>query len=135
MKPERSNYEIWLIDWFDGNLNSMQIEQLQLFLKENPDIREELEALNLIKLNPGEKSFSLKEKVKKSLEELTPEQFEYLAIARIENEAIKTIHKKTDAATMANARMIMESIRRTAEYASDIAEIVLNLNTDKIIET
>jgi len=56
-------------------------------------------------------------------------------IARIESEAIKTIHKKTDAATMANARMIMESIRRTAEYASDIAEIVLNLNTDKIIET
>jgi phosphate uptake regulator len=56
-------------------------------------------------------------------------------IARIESEAIKTIHKKTDAVTMANARMIMESIRRTAEYASDIAEIVLNLNTDKIIET
>jgi hypothetical protein len=30
--------------------------------------------------------------------------------------------------------MITESIRRTAEYASDIAEIVLNLNINQIIE-
>jgi hypothetical protein len=31
--------------------------------------------------------------------------------------------------------MIMESIRRTAEYSSDIAEIVLNLNADQITAT
>lgn len=34
----------------------------------------------------------------------------------------------------ANLRLIVESIRRTAEYASDIAEIVLNLTITSIIE-
>jgi phosphate uptake regulator len=34
----------------------------------------------------------------------------------------------------ANLRLIVESIRRTAEYSSDIAEIVLNLTITSIIE-
>jgi hypothetical protein len=56
-------------------------------------------------------------------------------IASIENEAIKAISKKVEAIEMSTLRMIMESIRRTAEYASDIAEIVLNLNINQIIST
>jgi phosphate uptake regulator len=32
-----------------------------------------------------------------------------------------------------NLRLIIESVRRTAEYASDIAEIVLNLTVESII--
>ncbi|MGB9845850.1 MAG: PhoU domain-containing protein, partial [Methanothermobacter tenebrarum] len=49
-------------------------------------------------------------------------------IALLENEAIKEIQFKIKQADIPPMRMIMESIRRTAEYASDIAEIVLNLN-------
>jgi len=55
-------------------------------------------------------------------------------IASMENEAIKAMSKKVEATEMSAARIIMESIRRTAEYASDIAEIVLNLNVSQIIE-
>jgi phosphate uptake regulator len=55
-------------------------------------------------------------------------------IASMENEAIKAMSKKVEATEMSSARIIMESIRRTAEYASDIAEIVLNLNVNQIIE-
>jgi len=55
-------------------------------------------------------------------------------IASMENEAIKAMSKKVEATEMSTARIIMESIRRTAEYASDIAEIVLNLNVSQIIE-
>jgi phosphate uptake regulator len=54
-------------------------------------------------------------------------------IASIENKAMKSIAKKVDANEMSIMRMIMESIRRTAEYASDIAEIVLNLNVNQVI--
>jgi len=54
-------------------------------------------------------------------------------IATIENKAIKEIQSKTKQADISNIRMITESIRRTAEYASDIAEIVLNLNINQII--
>jgi phosphate uptake regulator len=53
----------------------------------------------------------------------------------MENEAMKLIAKKIEALKMSSVRMIMESIRRTAEYAGDIAEIVLNLNVDQIIAT
>jgi phosphate uptake regulator len=32
-----------------------------------------------------------------------------------------------------NLRLVIESIRRTAEYASDISEVVLNLNVDSVL--
>jgi phosphate uptake regulator len=54
-------------------------------------------------------------------------------IVTLENEAIKEIYPKTGQADISNIRMIMESIRRTAEYASDIAEIVLNLSINQMI--
>ncbi|MEM2738449.1 MAG: PhoU domain-containing protein, partial [Candidatus Bathyarchaeia archaeon] len=54
-------------------------------------------------------------------------------ITTLEAEAIREIQSEIKQADISNIRMIMESIRRTAEYASDIAEIVLNLNVDKII--
>ena len=34
---------------------------------------------------------------------------------------------------MVNLRLIIESIRRTAEYASDISEVVLNLNVESVL--
>jgi len=55
-------------------------------------------------------------------------------IETIENKAIKEIRPKIKQADISNIKMITESIRRTAEYASDIAEIVLNLNINQIIE-
>jgi phosphate uptake regulator len=54
-------------------------------------------------------------------------------IVTLENEAIKEIQLKIKQADVSNIRMIMESIRRIAEYASDIAEIVLNLNINQMI--
>lgn len=55
-------------------------------------------------------------------------------IALMENEAIEFVAKRAKVSEMATIRMIMESVRRTAEYASDIAEIVLNLNVNQVIE-
>jgi len=34
---------------------------------------------------------------------------------------------------VANLRLIIESVRRTAEYSSDISEVVLNLNVDSVL--
>jgi len=53
-------------------------------------------------------------------------------IVSMEDEAVKLIARKMEAIKMSSIRMIMESIRRAAEYASDIAEIVLNLNANQI---
>ena len=40
---------------------------------------------------------------------------------------------KTYALAGLYVRLLIESVRRTAEYASDISEIVLNLNIESII--
>jgi len=55
------------------------------------------------------------------------------AIVALENKAIKELQSKANQSDISTIRMITESIRRTAEYASDIAEIVLNLNINQII--
>jgi phosphate uptake regulator len=57
------------------------------------------------------------------------------AIVALEEKALKEILSKTKQADISSIRMITESIRRIAEYASDIAEIVLNLNVNQIIAT
>jgi phosphate uptake regulator len=57
------------------------------------------------------------------------------AIVALEEKALKEIQSKTKQTDISSIRMITESIRRIAEYASDIAEIVLNLNVNQIIAT
>ena len=36
MHIDRTNYEIWLVDWLDGNLDETRAKELQLFLESNP---------------------------------------------------------------------------------------------------
>jgi len=86
MKIDRSNYEIWLIDWFDGNLSDFQVEQLKLFLSENPELREEFDELTTFSLKPSVKSFPHKDHLKKSTADLSGSQFEYLCVAYLEND-------------------------------------------------
>jgi phosphate uptake regulator len=53
-------------------------------------------------------------------------------VAALEKEAVAS-SQKIDVDEVANLRLIIESVRRTAEYASDIAEVVLNLTVESII--
>lgn len=50
----------------------------------------------------------------------------------MEKEALLS-SQKTEITEIANLRLLIESVRRTAEYASDIAEIVLNLTVGSVI--
>jgi hypothetical protein len=86
MRIDRSNYEIWFIDWVDGNLNRLQAEQLKLFLDQNPDLREEIN--DLAPVNPPSSgiSFRHKEQLKKSPSDISLSQFEYLCAAYLEND-------------------------------------------------
>lgn len=86
MKPERSNYEIWFIDWLDGKLNSQQIGELQLFLQENPDLQQELDAFAAVYLKPYKEIFNGKDAIRRTYNNLTPGQFEHLCIAYYEND-------------------------------------------------
>jgi hypothetical protein len=86
MKIDRSNYEVWLIDWIDGNLNEIQIEQLKYFLMDNPDIQSEFEELSIVRLNPTDKSYNYKHSLEKTPADLSDQQFEYLSIAYLEKD-------------------------------------------------
>ena len=86
MQIDRSNYEIWFIDWLDGNLNSLQVEHLKQFLNENPDLREEYNDLTPVNLVSPVISFWNKEHMKKSPSDILPSQFEYLCAAYLEND-------------------------------------------------
>jgi hypothetical protein len=86
MQIDRSNYEIWLIDWLDGNLSDIQVEQLKLFLNENPELKEEFDGLTQVSLKPFERSFPRKDLLKKSTADLSGSQFEYLSVAHLEND-------------------------------------------------
>jgi hypothetical protein len=86
MTPDRSNYEIWFTEWLDGNLNEEQVEKLMVFLKDNPDLREELDGLADVSLEPPDVIFKGKNNLKKSFENISESQFEYLCIASLEND-------------------------------------------------
>jgi len=53
-------------------------------------------------------------------------------IAKLEKEAVLS-SQKIGIEEIASLRLLIESVRRTAEYASDIAEIVLNLNIESVL--
>jgi len=57
-------------------------------------------------------------------------------VALLEEELVKSIMKRADTeetSDVSNLTLIIESIRRAAEYASDIAEIILNLTIDQVV--
>jgi hypothetical protein len=86
MKPDRSNYETWLIDWLDGTLPPRLADELMAFLDENPDIIEEADSLLPGRITPSHDSFSGKKKLLRSVSEMTASQAEYLSAAYLEGD-------------------------------------------------
>ncbi len=86
MKPDRSNYEIWFIDWLDGNLDESLSSELMKFIEANPDLKEEFDSLSLNRLSGGTGNFKGKENLFRSASDLTVSQVEYLSVASLEND-------------------------------------------------
>jgi hypothetical protein len=92
MQIDRSNYEIWLIDWLDGNLNQTGVDRLKLFLKDNPDLKEEYKELSLFSLSSSDESYPHKNNLKKTSASMPVSQFEYLCVAYLENDLTSEQH-------------------------------------------
>jgi len=86
MNPDRSNYEIWIIDWLDGKLDKTAAEKLMAFLEANPDLREEADSLYLTQLPAGADKFRAKDSLKKTAADLPLQQVELLSVAYLEND-------------------------------------------------
>ncbi|HEX2920407.1 MAG TPA: hypothetical protein VHO50_04495 [Bacteroidales bacterium] len=84
---DRSNYEIWFMDWLDKNLSDSQAEELMLFLESNTDLKEEFNNLaSLSSLESSKTSYPYHGKLRKAPSDITPLQFELLCAASIEND-------------------------------------------------
>jgi hypothetical protein len=86
MKIDRSNYEIWFIDWVDNNLDQSQLDELTMFLDQNPDLKNEFNEFVEIRLVNEDIKYASKNNLRRSASELSPEQFEYLCAAFFEND-------------------------------------------------
>jgi hypothetical protein len=65
MKINRNNYELYFMDYLDGNLSDRDILMLEDFLLINPDLRAELEGTENIILTPDKFDYNQKELLKK----------------------------------------------------------------------
>lgn len=65
MKINRHNYELFFIDYLDGNLSDQEIRMIEDFLLINPDLRPELEGTEKIILNPENIEYLNKNNLKK----------------------------------------------------------------------
>ena len=84
--PDRNNYEIWIIDWLDGNLSVAEEAELMAFLAKNPDIKEESGLVIPDKLIVADYTMNDKEHLKKSTAELEISQIDLLSVAHLEND-------------------------------------------------
>jgi hypothetical protein len=53
-KINRSNYEVFVISYFDGSLDPVNTAELLLFLEQNPDLKEEVSGIAPFTLNPDQ---------------------------------------------------------------------------------
>lgn len=86
MTINRLNYEIYLVDYLDGKLNASQVDELLLFLDQNPDIKEEFEGMEDAVLIAETSVFPNKSSLKKKsfLKDGIDNEFDYLCIAAVE---------------------------------------------------
>ena len=85
MKINKNNYEIFVIDFLEGNLSKEQMRMFQLFLNENPDINEEIIDLNEATLPLEEMIFNDKDILKKdTIREL--DKIDFLLAKKLEGD-------------------------------------------------
>lgn len=62
MDINRNNYEVYMIDYLDGNLSPEKVDELMVFLDKNPDIKEEAEGLDMTLPEAEEQSITFDDK-------------------------------------------------------------------------
>ncbi len=93
----RNNYEIWFLDYLDGQLSNEQLECLLDFLELNPDLKQELLGVSGVSLTPGTESIELKEQFLKTTDDIPGiATMDQLCIARMENDLTEEEAHKFD---------------------------------------
>lgn len=84
---DRNNYEVWFIDYLDGQLAPEQVEVLQDFLRQNPDLQQELSGIGEFRLEAGSETDLDKSTLFKAPSDIPGmKSSDQLCIARMEND-------------------------------------------------
>jgi hypothetical protein len=95
----RSNYEIWFLDFFEGTLPEEDRNILFVFLENNPDLKKEFDEFKFLSLEKEPVNFDSKEKLKYNLNIETIQglnEFETLAVKSLEEEITEEEKKELD---------------------------------------
>jgi hypothetical protein len=85
MKITRDNYEPWFLDYLEGNLEEGMIDEFIRFIRENPDLKEELQLFEPVRLEKPHFSFPGKENLFKENFDLS-DIFDETAVAWMEGD-------------------------------------------------
>ncbi|MBS3807064.1 MAG: hypothetical protein KGY60_06125 [Bacteroidales bacterium] len=85
---DRNNYEMYVIDYLEGRLSQDREQQMKRFLRDHPDLEQELMDLEQTRLVPAAEAFPDKEGLKKqlTLDDAGYSHFDELCISRLEGE-------------------------------------------------
>ena len=82
MNINKTNYESFFLDYYEGSLSAMQVAELFLFLQQNEGLRKEFDSFNQININPADETvFEAKESLKRSV--ITEHNIDYYLVKRI----------------------------------------------------
>ena len=86
----RANYETYVIDYLDGKLNAVERRYFIAFLESNPDIKDDIESINEITIQPDKEVFPKKDNLKKvpvvDVDGINEGNYEEYFIANYEND-------------------------------------------------
>jgi len=98
MKIDKTNYEIWMIDYFDGKLNADEIDTLMAFLEENQDIKSEFENFENVTIEAEQIRLTSKNELKKpaftATKNISEDNYEDYFIAFHENDLDENGYKE-----------------------------------------
>jgi phosphate uptake regulator len=112
--------------------HATKIAENTLLLRDpvNEELLEKISQLSALAISMFESSMEALFKHDFNLAESVIEKLSQ--VHKVEKETVLYSHNaKTE--EMVNLRLLIESVRRTAEYATDISEIVLNLNVESVL--
>ena len=112
--------------------HATKIAENVLFLKNsvNPELLDKINKLSGAAISMFESSMEALFRHDYNQAESVIEQI--AQIRKLEKDAVISSHA-LNIEEIPNIRLLIESIRRTAEYASDISEVVLNLNIESVL--
>ena len=114
------NYEVFFLDFLDGNLSESEMKEFSRFLQKNPSLKEELESFEEVTLEPSDIKFENKQELIKKTQaqhfEIT--EFEYLCVADIEkdnnNEELKQLKKELSVSENKAAYTVFNAVKLQA---------------------